>query len=216
MSWATSTTDLRRLLSDGSTDKLKHRKRVLGQINGANTVFKTFEFRRVTDLSTATAPFGVYVDGSAVAVSSDDLSVGEFTLASAPLDGSVVEATYYNQWFNDSELDGFLLSAANWLGFASASAIVEGLRPAAIHYAAQEAYMKLSLRWAEHLSETYRLEDAPADQTMDVVESYKDLAEFMHKKSVDLRDQFYTRQGRNLQPISTSILGNVRDVVPKR
>ena len=61
MQWSTSVADLRAWLNDGPTDKLVSRKRCLGRIDGSNKIFKTFEFRRVTDFTTATSPFGVYV-----------------------------------------------------------------------------------------------------------------------------------------------------------
>lgn len=216
MSWTTALEDIRRLLSDGSTDKLRHRKRVFGTIDGTNLVFKTLEFRRVTDFTTAASPEGVYVDGSAVAVALDNPEVGEFTLSTAPLDGSVVEATYYSQWFTDQELDGFLQDAAYWLNLGTAINIPPGLRPAALHYAAQEAYLKLALRWTERLSETYRLEDAPGDDTFAVVDKYRAIAMDMHKKSMQLRDDYYSRSGQNKAPSFQSIAGRVVDPVPKR
>lgn len=216
MSWTTAVDDLRRLLSDGAKDRLRHRKRVFGTINGTNLVFKTLEFRRVTDFTTATAPEGVYVDGLTVAVASDDLASGEFTLATAPLDGSVVEATYYMQWFTDAELLGFLTDAAYWLLIDQPTNIPAGLRPAALHYGAQEAYQKMALRWAENLSETYRLEDAPGENAFEIVDKYRQAAMDMHKKSVDLRDGYYTRSGKNLSPNFASIAGRVVDPVPKR
>lgn len=217
MSWATAVDDVRRILSDGSKDKLRHRKRVFGKIDGTNTRFKTLEFRRLTTLVGAVAPVGAYVDGSLAAVTSDDFSdTGEFVLATAPADGSVVEATYFIQWFLDSEVEGFLTSAANWLTFGVFADIPPGLRPAAIHYAAQEAYLKLAVRWAEELSETYRLEDAPSEGAFEIVDKYRQIAMDMHKKSMALRDDFYTRSGKQKQPSFGIIAGNVPDPVPKR
>lgn len=217
MSWTTAVEDERRLLSDGPKDKLRHRKRALGQIDGTNVTFKTLEFRRISDFTTVSAPEGVFVDGLAATVASDDPSnTGEFTLATAPADGSVVEATYFIQWFLDSEIEGFLTDAALWLQFGTFAQIPPGLRPAALHYAAQEAYLKLALRWTENLSETYRLEDAPSDGAFDVVDKYRQIAMDMHKKSLALRDDYYTRSGKTKQPSFASVAGAVRDVVPKR
>jgi hypothetical protein len=216
MSWTTSKDELRAIVSDGPTDRLRHRKRLIGTINGVNTVFKTLEPRLITNFTSAVAPEGVYVDGVAAPITSADQVVGEISLTTPPADGSIVEATYYAQWFLDSELDIFLLSAAQWLLFEAADQIPPGLRPAAIHYAAQEAYMKLSLKWAEHLSETYRLEDAPKEGAYEIVTQYQNAAKAMHTKSMALKDNFYTRSGKNKQPLFASLAGRVADPMPKR
>jgi hypothetical protein len=216
MSWTTYAEEVRRLLSDGPKDRLRHRQKVFGQVDGTNKVFKTLEFRRVTDFTTASAPEGVYVNGVAAAVTSDDLDSGEFELTDAPVDGDVVEATHYVQWFTDDELTQFISDAARWLSFGTAGDVPPGLQPSALHFALQEAYQKLSIRWSEMLSNTYRLEDMPADNIVKMAESFQKSADLMHKKSTDLRNDFYTRQGQNRSPNFGTILGHVPDVVPKR
>lgn len=216
MSWTTAKDELRALVSDGPTDRLRHRKKVLGTMDGVNVVFKTLEFRRITNFTTAASPEGVYVNGVTAAVSTDFPAIGEFTLTTAPVDGDVVEATYFSQWFLDSELDVFLTSAAQWLLIDDVTNVPTGLRPAALHYAAQEAYMKLSIKWAEFLSEQYRTEDAPKEGAFDVVDKYQKAATGMHKKSFDLRNDYYTRSGQALQPLYGAVLGRVSDSTPKR
>lgn len=217
MSWASAVSDLRTQLSDSATDKLRYRKRCFDQSNGVNTKFKTFEFRRITNFTAPTAPEGVYVDGIAAAVTADVPAIGEFTLSVAPTDGQVVECTYYIQWFLDAELTVFLAMAANWLGFSGDfNNILDGLKPSALKYACADAYQKLSLRWAEHLSETYRLEDGQDPKRMDIVSSYRTAANDSRKEAENLRDHFYKRQGRALQPLFASIRGNVSEPTPKR
>lgn len=217
MSWSAPKTDLRSLLSDGATDHYRYRKRCFGLVNGTNTTFKTFEFRRIATFVGATAPLGTYVDGTHVTAATDNIEMGEFTLTVAPTEGSVVEATYYYQWFKDAELDLFLKNATQWLlQGEDPTQIPSGLQPAALHYAAQEAYLKLSMRWAERMSDSFLLEDAPSKEVKTAVDTYKGLAEFMMKKSKDLRDEFYTRSGQNLQPLFGVVSGRVKDVVPRR
>ena len=217
MAWTSATDELRTLISDGAKDKLRHRKRVFGKIDGTNTTFKTFEFRRLTTFVGAVAPLGAYVNGLIAAVTSDDFSdTGEFEITTAPADGDVVEATYFIQWFLDTEIDNFLLSTAQWLSFATIDQVPPGLRPAALHYAAQEAYQKLALRWAEHISNTYRLEDQPGEDAYGIVDQYRNMSSDMHKKSFDLRDDYYKRSGKTLEPTWASITGRVADPVPKR
>ena len=137
MSWLTAVSDLRVILSDGPTDKLRAFKAVFGLQNGINATYKTFEFRRVSDFSATAmaAPLGIYIDGvriPAASVLSDDLATGFFTLTDPVLDTQNLAATYYIQWFNDSELDGFLIRSSNWLGLPDDySTIPSGLKTAA-------------------------------------------------------------------------------------
>lgn len=218
MSWATPTIDLRRLLSDGATDRYRYRKRVFGEINGTNTTFKTFEFRRVTDFTAAAAPLGVYVNGVRllpVGITTDYLATGEFVLATAPIDGDVVEASYYVQWFIDAELDDFIVKATNWLGLGSTPANVpDGLVPSAMKFAAAEAYLKQAMRWREALSEGYRVEDAPKDGLTPADEFIK-MSEIFRKEATQNRDEYYRRQGQPLQPLWGVVSGRVPNPTPR-
>lgn len=219
MSWTTSVSDLRNLLSDGPTDRHRYRKTVFGETNGTNHLFKTFEFRRVTDFTTAGTPLGVYKNGillTSSAISSDYPASGEFTLVTAPADGDRIEASYYIQWFLDSELAEFLTSATNWLGFAGATSNLDpGLQPSALKYAASEAYLKMSMRWREYLSDMYRVEDMPSLEKDGKAQSFISMGETFKKEARALRDDFYTRQGQSLSPLFNSITGRVRDPMPK-
>lgn len=216
---ATAVLDVRKILSDGPTDKLRYRKAIVPEIlDGSNKVFKTFEMRRITALMTATAPLGVYVNGTAVTVDSEDLPSGEFTVHTAPTEGQHIRATYYVQWFNDDELIQFLTSASEWIGTADDyTQIPQNLRPAAKEYAAAIAYQKLVARFAENLAETYQLYDAPDQKRFDPVSAYMKISEAKMKLAFQLRDDVYkNRQGRALAPISATISGRVRDVPPNR
>lgn len=211
---------MRLKLSDNPNDKLRAFKRVFGQIDGNNKIFKTFEFRRVSDFTSAAAPLGVYINQVRVApagIASDDLTTGYFSLVTAPSSTDVVEATYYIQFFYDTELQDFLRLSANWLGFGDDyTTIPQGLRPAALQYAIGDAYQKLAMRFAEHISETYRLEDAPTGDRFNIVEQYKQLASQSHDEAKGFRDEYYMRQGQHLSPLYGLNKGAVRDVGPNR
>jgi len=216
MSWTTALTELRDLIADNSTDKPRYRKALIGTIDGSNKVYKTFEKRRLTNFTSPPTGAGVFVDNVAVTVTSDNTTLGEVTLTAAPAINSTVQGTYYIQWFQDSELTNFLTQASQWLGFDAYANIPAGLRPSAKHFAAQEGYYRLSLWWAERLSEVYRLEDAPSDRANDPAAFYKSLAEDAQKKAQSLRNSYYEGKGQELQARSTSIAGNVAKVVPNR
>lgn len=224
MSWTTAADDLRLILNDGPTDKLRAFKRVFGQIDGANARFKTFEFRRVTDFTAEAdaSSLGVYVNAvkvPAADIASDSPEVGFFSFASGaiPTGSDVVEATYHVQYFLDAELEGFLRLSQNWLGFGDDySQIPQGLRPAALQYAAGEGYQKLAMRFAEHVSETYRLEDMPDERRMAIVAEYKNAAAQAKEQAQNLRDQNYTRQGQHLAPLFGVYSPAFTDVAPRR
>lgn len=220
MTWTAPTGDLRKLLSDGPADKYRYRKKVFGEIDGTNKRFKTFEFRRVTNFVTEAAPsfLGVYVDGVKTAAAAiDDVATGEFEQASAPAAGSRVEATYYIQWFTDAELDEFISTGVGWLGLGDSPTNIDtGLQPAILKYASGEAFQKLSLRWIEHLSETYRLEDAIDPESKQLVNPFAQASVQFKKEAERLRDDFYKRQGQSLAPRFRTVVGNVKDPTPRR
>lgn len=216
MTWTTSVNDLRTLLSDGPEDRYNFRKRCFGEVNGVNLQYKTFEFRRITDFTSAAPPQGVYINGvllDITDITADYVRSGEFTLSAsvAATGGDIVEASYYSQWFLDSELSEFLTTASNWLSSqVDVSLTPNGLWPAALKYAASEAYLKLAIRWRTFLSEGYKVEDESKKPGTGPADGYVKMSEAFRKQATDSRDEFYKRQGRSLQPLFGSVLGNVR------
>lgn len=220
MAWSTAIADARMKLNDGPIDKLRAFKRVFGQIDGTNVRFKTFEFRRVTNFTTAGAPLGIYVNQirvDAEDIATDSPESGYFTFAEAPEASDVIEASYYVQYFLDTEIETFLRLSSNWLGIGDIyDNIPQGLRPAAIQYVSAEGYQKLASRFAEHMSETYRLEDMPDVQRQALIAEYKNAAAQAREQAHQLRNEYYTRQGQHLSPLYSISAGNVRNVVPNR
>lgn len=217
MSWLTAVSELRAALSDGATDKLRYRKRVIGIQNGANLKFKTFEYRRTQTFVGAAQPIGVFVNDAPVAVSADDLTTGEFTLAAAPSDGDVLRATYFMQYFTDAELEEFLTQASRWLiGVDDFVQVGIPLQPAAVAKACCQAYRKLAIRFAENMAEVYQLEDSPDERRINPVDNFRRMADDFCKEADKLRNDFYGRKGKKLAPRFATIAGNVRDPEPNR
>lgn len=221
MSWTDAVLNIKTLLDEGDSDKLVYRKKCFGELNGTNLNFKTFEFRRVTDFTSAEFPLGVWINGALLSsndVTDDFKESGDFQLKVAPVDGDVVEASYYHRWFTDDELIQFLVTASQWLAFGSDyTATGEGFRPSALKYAASEAYQKLALRWARRLSEGFLLNDAPAtDQVGKMIEGYTKAALDYRAEAEKIRDDYYSRSGQQKQPLFGFALGTVQDNVPKR
>lgn len=222
MSWTTAISDLRTKLSDNSKDRLRAYKRVFGDINGTNTVFKTFEFRRITNFTVAANYLGVYKNGvrlnPSTDITDDDLETGYFVLARAPVAGDVIECTYYSQYFIDSELISFLRLATNFIaGGDDYTQVIGGLQTAVLAYAAAEAYQKLALRFADTFSDTYKMQDLPDGEREKVIISFKKSSEDARAEAKKLRDDYYeNRQGQALAPLWGNNLGNVIDVAPNR
>lgn len=214
MSWLTGIPDFRVHMSDGATDKVFWRQRCFGETNGTNTRFKTFEFRRITNF---TVDQGIFVNGvplvPPVDIASDNPITGDFILAAPPADGSIVEASYYIQWFLDPEIETFLQKASQWLlSTTNYINMPPGLIPSALEFAAFLGYTKMAERWRNFMSSSYRVEDAPRDDASGKVDSFMKAAEDKRKLALAMRDEFYTRQGQALQPLFGQALGNVRQM----
>jgi len=208
---------LRTLLHDGPTDRLRFQKKVVGTQDGTNKKFKTFEYRRVTNLVTGAGELGAYVNGVKQVVTSDDLEMGIFNLTNAPTNNDTVNATYYAQWFLETELSSFLENAGQWLQSSDQfQNIPDGLHQSALKYAAHDAYQKIGFRFTETATSTYRLEDVPDLQLKDVVKDLLELSKNMYDEAEKLRDEYYTRQGRPQQPLTGISVGRVGRVTPNR
>jgi hypothetical protein len=220
MTWATPISDLRTILSDGPLDKLRANKAVMGNQNGINAIFKTFEYRRQNYFNAAStvAPLGVYQNGILIAPSAftfDDIVTGYFSLAPSSVGpNDQLTATYYVQWFLDSELDFFLQQASMWLGQTSdyTDQTPDGLKDACLKHACHNAYNKLALRHAEDLNmEQYRTQDAKDEKRMDIVGAYQNASKAAFKAANDSRNDYYTRKGQPLAPAFGVVVGNVRN-----
>lgn len=217
MAWTTAVEEVRNQISDGAIDKLRYRKRCFGKVDGTNLIFKTLEDHRITDLTNADAPQGVYVDGAKVDVDADFPDLGEFTLKTAPDDGQEVEATYYIQWFTDPEIEKLLGASSQWLGFGlTYTNLPPGLQYAAMLYACKLACEKMALRSVDYVSDVYQVSEAPRPEDKQAGLSYASLARDYFKQASEARKDYYTRNDMAEAPLFANISGCVRDVPPKR
>jgi hypothetical protein len=230
MAWATTAaaiTNLRSLIKDNPTDKICYQKEVIGMVDGTNPYFKTFEYRRLTNFTTnagSTFPLGVWKNNTlltSVQVTADDTASGAFTLANAVIPSAtsrdVIRATYYYQWFTDSELDAFLQNASAWLGLGNTYInIPDGLNVAALRFSAQEAYEAAAMKYSTRMAEVYKLSDAPSEAILKSIQAFREMANDFMSKAETLRDDYYTRQGQALAPNFSFALGQVTDPTPRR
>lgn len=219
---ATAVTSLRSLLFDGAADKMASNKKVFGVQDGTNITFKTFEYRRVTDFTTATFPLGVFKDGIAIAtnkVTVDDTATGTFKLdiTVTPSTRVALTASYYYQWFTDTDLITFLTNASTWLGLGPLYYnLPDGLNAAALRYAAQEAYEMAAMKYSTRAAEVFQLEDAPSEDILKSIAAFQSMADNFMDKASKMRDDYYTRQGQSLAPNFGFQLGKVWDPTPRR
>jgi hypothetical protein len=224
MSWTTSTSDLRTLLNDNTNDRLAYRKKCFGTCDGTNTVFKTFEFRRITNFTASNgATLGVFINGVQVLntnISYDDVNSGEFSFVATyqPTGPTqVVTATYYTQQFLDSELVDLIIRATQSLGLGNDPTLVNpALQDAVLNYAASEGQKKLAMRWTQRASDVFLLEDIPKQESLKIADTYTNLADQYYKNAVKMRDDFYTRQGQTLAPNFINNFGYVSAVTPRK
>ena len=216
--WLTPVDDCRKTLSDGPTDKLAYRKKVIGEQDGLNDTFKTFEARRISSFITPTGPAGVFLNNVLVTVTSEDLDSGQFVVAAPlPTDGDQFVASYYYQWFLDAEIQEFLVSASNWAGFGDDYTLVpDAFRPAVKEYVAFQGYQKLVAKMSVNLAETYQLYDAPDEKRFNPVTMYMNISKQKFDLAFKLRDDVYERKGAAKAPRSATLVGTVRDVPPNR
>lgn len=215
--YQTGVSDLRTLLSDQPNDKYNFLQRCFGQVDGVNATFKTFFRRRATNFTAPTGAVGVYLSNALVPASgfvSDDVESGVFVLTAtfAPTQDKVVEASYYNQWFDDSELDTFLQVASRWIASTNDyTTTPQGIVDALLKYAAAEAYLKMAMRWRTYMSQEFKVEDAPKDSPTYSTDSFVKMSEAFREEALKSRTEYYqTRQGRALQPNFGRIVGRIR------
>jgi len=213
---------LRSLIFDGPTDKIASNKDLVGIKDGVNLTFKTFEYRRTLSFTLNNPfPVGIYQNGTLVSYTNivqDDTASGTFMLSTgAPQPRDIWVATYYYQWFLDSELDSFLQNASNWLGLGSTYInIPDGLNPALMDYAARESYRMAAMKTSVRLSQTYKMEDAPTEDIRNTISVWTGMAKDFLDSAQEQRKSYYSRQDQFEAPLFALGVGRVWDPTPRR
>lgn len=220
MSYVDAIKELRQMLSDTETHKRSSRKKIIGNIDGQNTKFRSFDKRIIP------STLEVYVNGAKIVSSIDDAVAGELSLGSAPPINSKVEATYYWQWWLDGELKTFLNKGAESTGQFSNNtpdnsymSIQPGLKTAALKFAASMAidsviqYMINRKHSGEFLLEQDGNKD---DGYSSMIDAMRRQAEKYWKEAVFHRDDFYKRLGARNAPAFANKFGAVKRYGPQR
>lgn len=201
MSYTAAVTELRQMLSDTAIHKRSSRKALLGDINGENKKFRTYDKRIIED-SLEVYVAGAKVSGTVV----DDAVAGELSLASPPDKNTQVQASYYWQWWVDDEIKTFLNKGAEAVSQNSTATpdtaylqIPSGLKNGALNLAAAIALRSLInfLIMRKHSQEFVIEQDVNNDENFGPsIDAMRRLADTYWDTGIAMRDDFYKRQGQ--------------------
>jgi len=220
MSYTAAITEFRQMLSDTEYHKKSTKKKLIGDINGDNSVFVTYDKRLLEDT------VEVFVNDVSVPFDVTDPVQGFLTLKDAPDINSSVTASYYWTWFIDAELITFLNKGAEQVSQNSPDVpddaylmIPPGLKSAALKFAANFATQSLiQFMITRRHSEEFLIEEDGNDDTKfsQTIAAMSKLADSYFKEALTLRDDFYKRQGKRNAPAFGIKLGVNRNYGARR
>lgn len=220
MSYTSAIVELRQLLSDSEFHKKVSKKKLIGAIDGENTSFITYDKRILSD------SFQAFVNNIAVDSTVEDEVKGEITLSSAPDKNSRVEASYYWRFWIDDELINFLNKGAEATSQFTSSipdnaylSIIPGLKTCALMLSASLATRSLIQYMINRRhSEEFLLEqDGNDDKDFSaMISALQKVADQYWKDGIQMRDDFYKRQGKRNAPAFGIRMQQPRQYGPKR
>jgi len=220
VSYDSAITELRQLISDTEFHKKVTKKKLIGAVNGENTSFITYDKRILEDT------FQAYVADVAVDATVEDPIKGEITLSAAPDKNTKVEASYYWQFWIDDEIKNFLNKGAEatsqWTSNVPDNAylqILPGLKTAALMLAASLATRSfIQYVISRRHSEEFLLEQDGNDDNnfSQTITALQKVADQYWKDGIQMRDDFYMRQGKRNAPAFGIRMSSPRQYGPKR
>lgn len=209
---ATAVSETRAFLNDGPQDKPVKRKQLVGNVNGSNTQFQTWEDRLVP------GSFIAFVDFTQVPVVELDDIQGVVQLATAPTPGQVVRGRYYYQFFLDSEMQEFVQrGAAMIVESEDVTLVAPGLKDACMSFAGYFGFRKQAIRWAHRMSDRFLLEEEPlVQEPIARPNHFEQIAQKFYDEGRVLRDDFYKRHSRSLAPAFAMFKPRIPPIAPRR
>lgn len=201
-------------LGDNDDDKVVKRKNVVGQINGVNKRFWTFDDRLV-------AKPAVYVDEAPIAaadVTLEDAVLGQFLLASAPATGATLQAQYRYHYFLDAELQAAVqVATGEFVETDNVTQVDPGLKLAVLNIAGSHACTRQSVRWMERASDRFMADEKPTrEEALARSATFKDMARTMLSAGRQLRLDFFQNHGRRVRPAFTTVYQVLPPLGPRR
>lgn len=218
MTWTTALTDLRTELQDNADNKYALRKNVFGSPDGTLVEFATIEGRYVpASLVVYAAPPGGGTPSVVTVSDTTGWEQGIFRLQAAPQPRQLITASYYWQYFTDTEITNFLKTAASRVGITDYTTTpVDGLERVVLNYACAAAYRFLSSQWIRKISEKVLLKDSPVSENDTRSNLFLKQAQDYEKMGNDERIEYYKAQGRRYKPSFSTSQGNITPWTPRR
>jgi hypothetical protein len=220
MSYTAAVTELRQLLGDSEYHKKATEKKLIGRIDGENTVFYSYDKRLLED------SLEVFVNGEAVSFALNDAIKGQITLAEAPEKNSTLVANYYFVWWIDEELKTFLNKGAESVSLSDDippeeawTQLSPGLRKPGLYFAAHDAIMSLVtfLVNRRHSEEFLIQQDGNDDSGFSqMINALRGQAKDYWDRAIAARDDYYERQGKRNLPSFAIKPGVVKRYGPRR
>jgi hypothetical protein len=220
VSYTAAITEMRQLLADTEFHKRATKKKLIGKIDANNQTFFTYDKRLLED------SLEVYVNDEAVSFTLEDAIKGQLLLGDAPAKNTSVVASYYYQFWIDDEVKNFLNKGAEqvsqWTEATIDNAYLSipgGLKSPALMFAASMATDSLiSYMINRRHSEEFNIEQDGNDDNgfSSMITAMKDQAKHYWDRGVQMRDDFYKRQGKRSAPAFAIKLGKTRQYGPMR
>lgn len=227
MAWSDPTGDLRVFLSDGPYDNFIKQKKVLGETDGVNRTYYTFDDRILAsgNQSVAGSPLRVFWGPQEIAASGilvTDQVRGEFQMMFVASGGvranEKLTSSYHYQQHLDSELNMYLQQGLNFCSATTAAQVPAELQAAVLAFAGYNAHTKLAQRWQQRKSEQFMLQDAPMRQEAeDRVRYHQEEAQRLYAQAREMRQDYYdTRNSRAFAPAYGLLSRIPNPYTPKR
>ena len=198
-------TSIRTKGNDTSTSNLVLGESPVGQGNQKNDGSNTHFRLQNTNLVTGSVYVTINTSYRATTGFTMDLVNGLVVFASAPAANANPFYIDYNfQWFTDTDYTDFITDATRDLGYSyvDPTTVPDTLIPALEQYALYYYWTRRASRYAHKYSSS----GGSAGQQVDVVtENFLSLAKMAKKCGVDLRDDYYKKQGRQYDPASGTV-----------
>lgn len=223
--YVTAITEIRQILADTKFNKRGTKKTLIGNADGTNTKFYSYDKRLFTD------QIEVYVNNALVSNwDLNDAVAGEFIFSQAPDANAEIRASYYWQWWTDSELKNFLNKGAEQLGVAQQTVTSStpdtsylktpvGLKTPVLKFACHLAWESLIsyLIARKHSAEYLVEQDGNVDEGYsELIKSMQDQSKNALKDALALTDRYYKRQGRQFAPSFGIKNVNTKQYGPRR
>lgn len=213
--------ELRQMLMDTEFNKASHHKRLIGAVDGTNTLFVTYDKKLVE------RTVRIFVDLDEVPFDIVDVIAGEIQLGEAPAINSKVNYSAYWQFWLDTELKNFLNKGAETCGIWNDGTVPDdaylkiypGLKHAALYFACETALSaQINYLVNRRHSEEFNVEqDGNNDEAFSyTIEAMQKSADSYFKKAFTLRDDFFKGQGARFRPSFGIKRGQSKGYGPKR